>query len=188
MIIGITSTSFAQFIMFQQDVKFTKDSTGIIPIPTTLFLWDNPIVGGLSMGPFALTTHGWNEALWFVNYNYKAVSFGVGAGVEQLDKWSLRVSPWVKIAPVLKDTTKTIEIFSLWEFGKGTDNWWYSNTITYESKRLSLGAMGKRFYGVGPVLGFKLAIAKLNFKFSGAGLYDFEDKSWKPTVILTINN
>lgn len=187
-IISISSTSFAQFIMFEQDVRFITKPENSKPIPTTFILADQPIKGGLSMGPFALTTSGWNEALWFVNYNYKAVSFGFGAGMEQLDTWSWRLSPWIKVAPVLKDTTTSIEIFSLWEFGKGRDNWWYSNHITYESKRLSLGVMGKRFYGVGPVAGVKLALLKWNFKLSGAGLYDFEDKSWKPTVILTINN
>ncbi|MEI8253365.1 MAG: hypothetical protein WCG25_06580 [bacterium] len=125
----------------------------------------------------------------FLNYNVGSLYFGVGGGIEQLDDWSFRISPWVKFAPQIGgDSTKTLVFFSLWEIGKGEGNYWYTTSFTYESSKISVGALARRTYGVGPIFGYKIKAGVWNLKFSGAPLYDFEDKVFKPTVILTVTN
>lgn len=180
----MTIPAFSQFVMFEQDIR------GQERIPTSQFQWDQPVVAGFSMGPYFLTTTGWHEGFWYFNYNVQALSFGLGTGAEQIEnEWSFRVSPWVKFAPELQsDSTKSIALFSIWEIGKGKSNYWYSNQVTYENSNISVGAMARRFYGVGPLLGCKMSVGDWNLKLSLAPLYDFEDNTLKPTVILTVTN
>lgn len=182
--------AFSQFVLFEQDFRFpTSEATGQKVIPFSQITWEQEIKKGFSIAPYFATTSNWNEGLIYLNYNVGSLYFGIGSGIEQLEDWSFRVSPWIKFAPTFKsDSTKSIAIFSLWEFGKGDGNYWYTGSFTYETSRISVGAMARRTYGVGPLFGYKLKAGNTNLKLSGAPLYDFEDKVFKPTVILTVTN
>lgn len=183
--IFVSIPAFSQFMLFEQDVRFTP--TGAIPL--TQIQGDAPLKNGWSTGPFFGTTYDWTECLWFVNYTTGPLSFGLGLGGEQTMDISWRISPWIKFAPQLgSDTTKHIEFFSLWEFGSGNDNYWYTNSISYESSKISTGVLARRFYGVGPLFGYKVKVGDFTMKFSAAPLYDFEEEILKPTLILTITN
>lgn len=185
-LVFVSIPAFSQFMLFEQDVRFNT-LTGAIPM--TQIQADAPLKNGWSMGPYFGTTYDWVECLWFLNYTTGPISFGLGLGGEQTMDISWRVSPWIKFAPrFMSDTTKTIEIFSLWELGSGKDNYWYTNTVTFESSKISAGVMARRFYGIGPLLGYKVKAGDFHMKFSAAPLYDFEEKIWKPTVIFTITN
>ncbi|MCF7834621.1 hypothetical protein K9M48_01000 [Candidatus Gracilibacteria bacterium] len=178
--------AFSQFVMLEQDFRFPVGKT---TIPFTQITWEQTVKGGFSVAPYFATTTGWNEGFVYLNYNVGSLYFGIGPGVEQLDKWSFRISPWIKFAPQIgNDSTKSIVFFSLWEIGSGDDNYWYTNSFTYEYSKISVGAMARRQYGVGPLFGYKVSAGAWNLKFSGAPLYDFEDNTLKPTVILTITN
>jgi hypothetical protein len=178
--------AFSQFMLFEQDIRFNTP-TGAIPL--TQIQGDAPLDDHWSIGPYVGTTYDWTECLWFVNYETGPLSFGLGVGGEQTMDISWRVSPWIKFAPqVGADTTKHIEFFSLWEFGSGKDNYWYTNMVTYESSKLSAGVLARRQYGIGPIVGWKIKVGDWNMKFSGAPLYDLKDKVLKPTLILTITN
>lgn len=184
----MTVPAFSQFMMFEQDVRIPTSIDQKF-IPFTQIQGDAPLGNGFSMGPYFGTTYDWVECLWFVNYTHGPISFGLGLGGEQTTDISWRISPWVKFAPTLKsDTTKSIAIFSLWEFGSGKDNYWYTNSLTYETSNISVGAMARRFYGIGPLFGWKFKASMWNIKLSGAPLYDFEENVLKPTFILTITN
>jgi len=185
--------AFSQYIFFEQDFRFPRAKDGKKVVPFSQMQWDYTVKGGFSMGPFFATEYGWNEAVWMLNYTTGPVSFGLGAGVEQLEEWSLRIVPWFKFENKFEtDTTKSVEVFTLWEFGKGTfgdqKNYWYTNSVTYETSEISIGLLARRFYGVGPLFGYKVSAGDWNLKFSGAPLYDLEDNTFKPTVILTITN
>lgn len=187
-IIAFSIQSHAQALYFQQDIKGSVAGSGLNPIPTTLIQWDQPVKNGFSAGPFALLSGAYYEALWFINYTHKAVSFGFGTGVEQVgDNTYLRLSPWGKFAPTLKDSTKSIQLFSLWEWGKGS-GYYYYNTVTYETPHISLGLIGRRTYGVGPLFGIKGKVGSFVLQMSGAVPYDVEDKVLKPTLFFTITN
>ncbi len=178
--------AFSQFVMFEQDFRFPIEQK---TLPFTQITWEQEIKGGFSIAPYFATTTGWNEGFVYFNYNIGSLYFGIGPGIEQLDKWSFRFSPWLKFAPQIgSDSTKTLEIFSLWEFGTGVGNYWYTTSFTYESSKISVGAMARRSYGVGPIIGYKVKTGAWNLKFTGAPLYDFEDNTFKPTVIFTITN
>ena len=189
LLVGKLSFAQAPFTMVQQDFKQVIRDTVPDPVPTTIFLLDQPVKHGFSTGPFALITSGWHELLWFVNYAKGDFSCGGAIGAEQgKEKWSERGALWGKFAPKLRDTTKTIEIFSLWELGEGRNNYWYYNSITYEAKQVSLGVMMKRTYGVGPIIGEKSSFVGVKFKLSLWIPYDHEDKFFKPTAVLTMTN
>ena len=178
--------AFSQFIMFVQDFRFP---TGEKALPFSQITWEQTVKGGFSIAPYFATTTGWSEGFIYLNYNIGSLYFGIGPGIEQLNKWSFRISPWLKFAPQIgNDSTKTLEIFSLWEFGTGVGNYWYTNSFTYETSKISVGAMARRQYGVGPLFAYKVNAGEWNLKFTGAPLYDFEDNTFKPTVILTITN
>lgn len=178
--------AFSQFVMMEQDFRFPINGN---PIPFTQISWEQTVNKGFSVAPYFATTTGWNEGFIYLNYNVGSIYFGIGPGIEQLDKWSLRLSPWVKFAPQIgNDSTKSLVLFSLWEIGSGHDNYWYTNSFTYESSKISVGAMARRQYGVGPLFGYKVSAGDWNLKLSGAPLYDFEDNTFKPTVILTVTN
>ncbi len=177
---------FSQFVMFEQDFRFP---TGQKAIPFSQITWEQTIKSGFSIAPYFATSTGWNEGFMYLNFNVGNVYFGIGPGIEQLETWSFRVSPWIKFTPQIGgDSTKSLCIFSLWEIGQGVNNYWYTNSITYETSKISLGALARRYYGVGPLFGYKFKASSLNIKFSAAPLYDFEDSTFKPTVILTITN
>ncbi|MFZ2150503.1 MAG: hypothetical protein WAZ12_01755 [Candidatus Absconditicoccaceae bacterium] len=182
----VTIPAFSQFVLFEQDFRFPINGK---PVPFTQITWEQTVKGGLSIAPYFATTTGWNEGFIYLNYNVGSLYFGMGTGIEQLDKWSFRLSPWVKFAPQLgNDSTKSLCIFTLWEIGQGPNNYWYTGSFTYETSRISVGAMARRQYGVGPLLGYKVKLGSWNLKFSGAPLYDFGDNTFKPTVILTVTN
>jgi hypothetical protein len=174
---------FAQSIFFEQDIRFFNNSA----VPFTQGQWDQKVSGGLSMGPYIATSLGWNEAFWVVNYTTGNFAFGLGTGVEQLTNWSFRVSPWAQYTHPLGEKN-SLKLFSLWEIGKGTGNYWYTNSLTYETPKWSVGALGRRTYGFGPIAGYKIGIGSWNLKISAATPYDFEDTTLKPTIILTVTN
>jgi hypothetical protein len=182
--------AFSQFVLFEQDFRFpTSEATGQKVIPFSQITWEQEIKKGFSIAPYFATTSNWNEGFMYLNFNAGDFYFGIGPGIEQLDKWSFRVSPWVKFTPQIgSDSTKSLCLFTLWEIGQGPNNYWYTGSFTYETSKISVGAMARRTYGVGPLFGYKLKAGNLNLKLSGAPLYDFEDKIFKPTVILTVTN
>ncbi len=190
-VILMATRAFSQFVLFEQDFRFptSEVSTGQKVIPFSQITWEQTVKGGFSIAPYFATTTGWSEGLIYLNYNIGSLYFGIGSGIEQLDTWSFRLSPWVKFAPQIgSDTTKSLCMFLLWEFGAGEDNYWYTGSFTYETSNVSVGAMARRQYGIGPLFGYKVKAGKWNFKFSGSPLYDFEDNTLKPTFILTITN
>jgi len=176
---------FAQSIFFEQDVRIFNNSV----VPFTQVQWDQKVSGGLSMGPYIATSLGWNEAFWMVNYTAGNFAFGLGTGVEQLTNWSFRMSPWGQYTlPIASQKDHSVKFFSLWEIGKGDGNYWYTNSISYETPKTSLGVLARRTYGVGPIAGWKFKCGNWNLKYSGALPYDLEDKTLKPTIILTVTN
>lgn len=183
MIIALSAS--AQTLFFEQDIRVVNHAI----IPTTQIQWDQKVSGGLSMGPYALMTTNWSEVLFFFNYAFPKtnLSFGVGFGAEQLEKWCFRSAPWaLYMVPLGKD--KTVNFFSLWEVGRGQSNYWYTNSITYETSKISLGGLFRRSYGLGPILGYKVEMGSWKVKLSAAPLCDLEDKTFKPTLIITVGN
>lgn len=178
--------AFSQFVLLEQDFRFPINGN---PVPFTQITWEQTIKNGFSIAPYFATTTGWNEGFMYFNFNVGSFYFGIGPGIEQLETWSFRVSPWIKFTPQIGgDSTKSLCIFTLWEIGQGVNNYWYTASFTYETSKISVGAMARRQYGVGPLFGYKVKVASLNVKLSTAPLYDFEEYLFKPTVILTITN
>ena len=178
---------FSQSVFLEQDVKII-DKTQLLFCTQLQYnqrLWNS----GLSTGPYIKTSYIWHEILWTLNYKNGIVSLGIGGGIEKLDTWSLRYAPWIQIEPKLGlDSNESIKMYSYWEFGKGINNYWYTNSITYETPDAFFGLLARKLYGVGPIVGLKFKFGTWIVKTSIAPLYDFDDKMTKPTAILTLTN
>ena len=178
---------FSQSVLLEQDVRII-DKTSLLSCTQLQYnqkLWNS----GLSTGPYMKTSYIWHEILWTLNYKNGIVSLGIGGGIEKLDIWSLRYAPWIQIEPKLGlDSNESIKMYSYWEFGKGINNYWYTNSISYETPDVSIGLLARKSYGVGPIIGLKFKLGTWILKTSIAPLYDFEDKVTKATAILTLTN
>lgn len=147
-----------------------------------------------SLSSYVSTNYNWHEGLIFCNYQYKIFSAGIGAGIELTNgNAGFRWSPSLTIMPqVDPNEGGRLEIVSKWEFGTQKSNYWYSNSIIYQARpddELSgeLGFIYRRFYGVGPVVGFQLQNEnKLSIRLRFAILRDFEFDNISLTPILTI--
>lgn len=185
---------FAQSIWFEQDVRLLDKESALFY--TQIQYTQNIGETGLSIAPYLATSYDWHEGLAFLNYTKGIFSGGIGAGVESnktFNQLGFRWSPWIRIAPVLyKGEDGILEILSQWEFGKGTGNYWYSNSISYKggserNVKGELGLLARRFYGIGPIIGMTFIIKdQSSLRLALAPLYDIEAKKGKPTMFVTI--
>ena len=171
-----SSSAFAQttFTQTNNDVKFVDGKA----VPTvTVYTEKDFKQSKFGVNLFTLVTQGWAEALVGPYYRInKSSTIGISAGLETSTK-NLRLG---SSFTYLGEKTSLLMFL---EKGNGNDNYWYSVSGTYQSKKMIYGVMAQRFYGVGPTVGYNLSES---ITLTGAPLYDIEEKKLKPTVFLKI--
>jgi len=149
---------------------------------------------GFAVAPYISSNYkDWHEGLIFANYRYDVFAGGIGAGVEILNnKTSFRWSPWIQASPMIYDAESgVLDILSQWEFGKGKNNYWYSNSIIYKARTEDdisgqFGLLARRFYGIGPIGGLTWREDKLFVSINIAVLRDIEFNTVNFVPMLTI--
>ena len=135
---------------------------------------------------FYLTYVGYNnknigKAMVGVTYSPKSwVRFNIRAGVEKSNAgYRLGTSLWLG-----KDKYSLLLIA---DKGKGSKNYFYQAVGKYQlNKKIDLGINVWRFHGIGPHVGFRYKIFKLNSRIFLAPLYDFEFEQTRLVLGITI--